>query len=70
MHAINPLAARDVTPGHSWAFRDHRTMREVCPPTEFVEARLFEVTAILRSPSSPPSLRALAARVQRRWGRR
>lgn len=26
---MKPTAARDVPPGQSWAFHDHRTMREI-----------------------------------------
>ncbi|MTJ81761.1 MAG: hypothetical protein F8N37_12185 [Telmatospirillum sp.] len=63
------MAARDVPPGQSWAFLDHRTVAEVAGlPEKFVEARGIEARKGVFDQTARPSYRKLCAEVLRRWG--
>jgi len=64
-----PTGSRDVPPGSSWAFRDHRTQAALSPPVQAaIRARVIEADRLLFDRSASPSLRRLAARVIGRWG--
>ena len=68
MSAHYPTAARDVTPGSSWAFVDHRSIAQLSPPVrQHVERGVIAAQLIAADPTMPELLRRLADRVLTRW---